>query len=98
MELCKPFKDQVDPIKDGAENYYEIISEPMYLSLIKSKLQNNEYKSTKNWKDDVNLIWRNAKLFNGENTLLYLIATEMEIMVSQEVREITKNQRRSVAA
>ena len=90
MELCKPFREKVDPIRDGAGNYEEIISEPMYLSLIKSKLHNNEYKSTKSWRDDVNLIWKNAKLFNGENTLLYLVATEMETWFRKKIAKFPK--------
>lgn len=78
MDLCKPFKEKVDPIRDGAPNYNEIVKHPMDLSTIRRNLMANELKGMDEWAAAVNLVWHNAMLFNGEGTLIHLIAKEMK--------------------
>lgn len=78
MDLCKPFKEKVDPIRDGAPNYNEIVKHPMDLSTIRKNLITNELKSMDEWAAAVNLVWHNAMLFNSEGTLIHLIAKEMK--------------------
>lgn len=91
MEICRPFKERVDPARDGAQNYYDIILEPMDLGQIQSKLNSNEYKSMQKWRDDVMLVWKNAQLFNKEGSLLYLISLEMEQWFIKKFKKIPKN-------
>lgn len=78
-DICKPFKEKVDPVRDGALNYNEIVRRPMDLTTIRKNLTTNEYKTIDDWIAAVELVWANAMLFNGEGTLIHLMAKEMEL-------------------
>ena len=56
------------------KNYLDIIKKPMDLSTVYNNLKNNKYSSVNRWKDDVDLIWNNAKKFNHEDSTFYLLA------------------------
>ena len=90
-DLCRPFKDKVDPERDGAPDYFNIIKNPMELTTVKKKLTTNEYKSIQQWADDINLIWKNAKTYNNEGTLIYLFAQELEIWFSKKFIKMPRN-------
>lgn len=90
-DLCRPFRDKVDPERDGAPGYFNIIKRPMDLGTIKKKLNANEYKSIEQWAEDVNLVWSNAKLYNNEGTLINLIAQELEQWFSKKLRKLPRN-------
>lgn len=47
-------------------DYPEIIKNPMCLTEVKEKLNKYEYKSMKSFVDDVNLVFSNCILYNGE--------------------------------
>ena len=91
MDLCKPFKEKVDPIRDGAPNYNEIVKHPMDLGTIRKNLNNGEYKQLDEWADDVNLVWHNAILFNNEGTLIHLMAKEMEMWFKKKLERMPRN-------
>ena len=91
MDMCKPFKDKVDPIRDGAQNYNEIVKHPMDLSTIRKNLNNGQYKLLDEWADDVNLVWHNAMLFNSEGTLIHLVAKEMEMWFKKKFKNMPRN-------
>ena len=56
-DLCRPFREKVDPERDGAPDYLEIVKNPMDLTTVRKKLVAGEYKSISEWSDDVNLIF-----------------------------------------
>jgi len=91
MDLCKPFKDRVDPIRDGAPNYNDIVKHPMDLSTIRKNLNGNEHRQIEDWAASVNLVWSNAMLFNSEGTLLHLIAKEMEMWFKRKYESTPRN-------
>jgi len=76
----------VDPVRDGAPDYLEIIQQPMALNEVKKKLNNNEYNTLKEWETDVNLIWDNAKTYNGEDTLFTHMAMEAKLWFSGKIK------------
>lgn len=91
-EYCKQFLDKikkhplsvcylkpVDPIKDQADDYLKVITEPMDLGKISDKLESHEYNNTKEFKDDVNLVWSNSMKYLKKRTiLLYQVAQHMK--------------------
>jgi len=83
--ICSPFIEMVDPERDGAPDYLEKISEPMALNEVKRKLNNNSYDSIQDWKRDVNLIWQNAKTYNGEDTLFAHMAMEASLWFNEKM-------------
>ncbi|OHT04811.1 Bromodomain containing protein [Tritrichomonas foetus] len=71
--LSQLFRKPYKPV-DSTDDYFEIVKNPMDLSTIKSKLTKNEYSSLQKWENDMNLIFENAILYNGENHLLGCIS------------------------
>jgi hypothetical protein len=82
----------VDPDRDGAPDYFTIIKEPMALEEVKRKLVGNEYDSVQTWERDVNLIWTNAKTYNGEDTLFTHMAMEGQLWFSQKMKRFPSTQ------
>ena len=66
------YLEPVDPEKDHAPDYFDIISKPMDLGTVKKKLEEGKYKSTKDWFNDVNLVFQNSKRYvNDSKTLIW---------------------------
>lgn len=89
-DLCRPFREKVDPERDGAPDYLEIIKEPMDLSTVRNKIKANEYKTIDEWSDDIRLIFSNAKKYNDESTLVNLIAREVEQWFEKKIEKLPK--------
>jgi hypothetical protein len=49
----------------------------MDLGTVLQRLNNEKYSSLERWKEDVAQIWKNASLYNGEGTLMDLLAREL---------------------
>lgn len=60
-----PFMDPVE--EDIAPRYYTIIRRPMDLQKMEEKLDNAEYNSFSEFKNDFKLIVNNCRLYNGQN-------------------------------
>jgi hypothetical protein len=54
------FKQPVDPVADEVPNYFDVVKRPMDLSLIRTKMMNNEYKSGGEFEADIRLIFQNC--------------------------------------
>jgi hypothetical protein len=59
------FRDPVDPDVLGLPDYFEVVKNPMHLSLIVQKLENGVYKDFKSIERDSKLVFENAILYNG---------------------------------
>lgn len=60
-----------------APDYLKTIPKPMDLGTVSKKLESHQYATVNEWKSDVNLIWKNAKTYNPENTFCYMFADEL---------------------
>ncbi|EAY22375.1 Bromodomain containing protein [Trichomonas vaginalis G3] len=87
--ICLPFIDLVDPDKDGAPDYLQIIKEPMSLHEVQKKLKNNSYSTIDQFVRDVNLIWSNAKEYNGADTLFSHMAMEAKIWFDGKMKQFS---------
>lgn len=78
MELpcAKMFKVAVNP--DEAPNYYQVIKNPVDLSLILKRLEDNEYATTKMWETDINFIAYNAEKYNGSDSEVFWLAQALQ--------------------
>ena len=86
-KITMPFRNPVDPIRDGAENYYEIIKNPMDFSTMRKKLTSNQYMDTKEFIDDLHLICDNAVLFNQKDSIIGYIALDVQQWVDKQYKE-----------
>lgn len=62
------FEKPVDPVELGIPDYFDIIKEPMDLSLVKKRLKEGYYKTIEEVERDVNLVFENAINYNGEDS------------------------------
>ncbi|KAH8585226.1 transcription initiation factor IID [Cryptosporidium sp. chipmunk genotype I] len=71
-----------------APNYYNLVKRPMWLQLMINKCKKREYKSRKDFQDDLDLIVENCKIYNGINHPLVSVATLIHSNVVKKIDEI----------
>lgn len=71
------FNQPVDPVALNIPDYFSIISEPMDLGTIKSKLEKNLYFRAEEFADDVRLTFSNAMIYNPPSNNVHLMAKEL---------------------
>lgn len=86
------FSRPVDPELDGARDYHEKIKKPMDLGTLHQKLLENKYPSVDKWKDEMNLIWKNAMTYNPDVSPIYAIAKELSEVFRRACETIPKNE------
>ncbi|KAF8018908.1 hypothetical protein BT93_H3719 [Corymbia citriodora subsp. variegata] len=72
-----PFKQPVDPVKLNIPDYFSIISEPMDLGTIKSKLEKNMYHGTEEFAADIRLTFSNAMCYNPPGNQVHIMADKL---------------------
>jgi hypothetical protein len=72
------FQEAVDPEKLGIPDYYEIIKTPMDFQTIKNKLQNNNYLKMQEFLNDLQLVFDNCILYNGENSSVSMMCKNVK--------------------
>ena len=78
------FRTPVDPIKLGIPQYAQIITRPMDLSTVNTKLQNEEYATVRELLADINLIWENAITFNGRDSSVGVQANTLKSFTAKK--------------
>ncbi|SCU92359.1 LANO_0E00518g1_1 [Lachancea nothofagi CBS 11611] len=81
-----PFLQPVN--KDEVGDYYEFIKEPMDLSTMEMKLENNRYEKMDKFVYDARLIFNNCRAYNGENTSYFKYANRLEKFFNSKIKEI----------
>ena len=89
--LTIPFRNPVNVERDKAPDYYTIIKKPMCFSAIKKKLIAGEYKTIKEFSNDVHLIAQNAIKYNGETSMFGFMAQDIAIWVDKKIQEKPQN-------
>lgn len=68
------------PVGDDVPDYYEVIKDPMDLTTVLSNLGSKKYTSVAKWRADVELIWSNCEMYNGQDAYKEVIE-DMKRMV-----------------
>lgn len=71
---CAAFREPVDWKGMGLTDYPEIVKKPADLGSIKTKLEQNGYKTVEEAADEVRLVWRNCMLYNRDGSEFYHLA------------------------
>lgn len=99
-ECVSVFLNCVDEIRDHADNYYNIVPVPMYLELIGERLQNYYYITIESLKFDIELILKNAKLYNKETSIIVkygtILVNKLLDLVEQEEKLLIINNNSSL--
>ena len=74
-----PFLMSVDWKALKLPQYPKMIKNPMDLGTVESKLVGGSYKTTRDWADDVRLVWSNACTFNTEGSDVFELATQLSM-------------------
>jgi E1A/CREB-binding protein len=69
--LLKDFRNPVDIVLLEIPNYFEIISKPMDINTVRSKLNNNSYFTICDFANDIRLIFNNSITFNSPTHILH---------------------------
>lgn len=77
-ENILPFMEPVDEVRDGAPDYYTIITDPIDIQTIEFKLTNNIYKESNDFHADIRKMWNNAKAYNIDNNLMMRATNNLE--------------------
>lgn len=67
----------VDPIADGVPIYYDVVLQPMDLGTMRAKLENGEYATARNFREDFDLMIRNCKTFDQRGRACYAAGEEL---------------------
>jgi ATP-dependent helicase STH1/SNF2 len=73
---CDLFRELPD--KREYPDYYRIIPSPIALSHIRKRINSHQYKTVTAFRDDVRLMFTNARTYNQEGSWVYVDAVEME--------------------
>ncbi|KAL4349086.1 hypothetical protein AHAS_Ahas10G0006800 [Arachis hypogaea] len=84
------FSKPVDPVALNIPDYFTIISEPMDLGTIKSKLEKNIYSSIEEFATDVRLTFSNAMTYNPPNNDVHLMAKELSKVFEKKWKDLDK--------
>ncbi|OWB63687.1 hypothetical protein B5S29_g4688 [[Candida] boidinii] len=81
-----PFVNPVN--KEEVPDYYEVIKEPMDLSTMEIKLENDAYEEFDDFIYDCKLIFNNCKRYNGESTTFYKNAMKLEKFIANKLKDL----------
>ncbi len=82
-----PFLQPVD--RDDAPDYDEIITEPMDLSTIETRLEDNYYRTRDIFVSDLRLMFNNCRTYNHSSTPYYRCADNLERYFKDIMRRVT---------
>lgn len=85
-QLTQPFRVPVDPVRDSAETYLDVIENPMDFGTIRKKLVDGKYQKLQSFIDDLHLVCDNAILFNGEDSMFGYIASDIKQRIDDKVK------------
>ncbi|GLU13883.1 hypothetical protein SLE2022_304930 [Rubroshorea leprosula] len=71
------FSKPVDPVALNIPDYFSIITSPMDLGTVKSKLGNNTYLDIEDFAADIRLTFSNAMLYNPANNCVHKLAKKL---------------------
>ena len=80
-----PFALPVDG--NTVKDYYTLVTNPMDLQKLTSKVQNNEYISLEAFRRDVQLIFDNCRLYNSKETAYYKSAVILEKYFNEQLKK-----------
>jgi len=83
-----PFNQPVEPVELNIPDYFTIITHPMDLSTVETKLLNEEYNSADEFAADMRLIWSNAKVFNSPNHEVYKAADNLAAIFEKKMSHV----------
>lgn len=73
--------------REEVPDYYEVIKEPMDLSTMESKLENDKYDLFDQFLYDAKLVFKNCRSYNAEHTTYYKNANKLEKFFNNKIKD-----------
>ncbi|KAH0790021.1 Bromodomain containing protein [Histomonas meleagridis] len=89
------FREPFRAEKHTMDEYFSIIHNPMDLTTIQDKLENNMYANFEAWASDMDLIFENAITYNTPESLVGGIGEYLRRVVNKKVEEIRMHNSRN---
>lgn len=83
------FRQAVDPIRDGAPDYFKYVKTPMDLGTVQTKLDSAQYRTLKEFENDIRLVFSNCYVFNPRGTEVYNEGQALEALYEKEWAKIS---------
>jgi len=95
---CGIFHQPVDPERDGARNYFDIIKRPMDLGTVREKIVTGKYnESLEAFISDVRLTFTNATTYNPPESWIHGLANNLLQMFNRKVEDIISWRERTLS-
>nr|CAH8840900.1 unnamed protein product [Trichobilharzia regenti] len=78
------------PSKDEYPDYYQVISNPIDLTMIKHKMDEGKYSTYEEMASDLQLMFTNAKTYNKEGSSMYSDAELLDSIVKKRIRSFVQ--------
>eukprot|EP01104_Vermistella_antarctica_P009096 TRINITY_DN231_c0_g1_i1.p1 TRINITY_DN231_c0_g1~~TRINITY_DN231_c0_g1_i1.p1 ORF type:complete len:937 (-),score=297.03 TRINITY_DN231_c0_g1_i1:1438-4248(-) len=82
-----PFQEAVDPVQLNLPDYFDVIKEPMDFATINSNIVHGIYSERMEVLDDIRLTFKNARLYNGDDSDVGRCAQSMEAVFEEKERQ-----------
>ena len=80
-----PFLDAINP--DEVPDYYDVVKDPVYVELIKERVEGGEYyASLEMFAADFRLMFNNCRLYNAPDTVFFKCAARLEAFFEGKVQ------------
>ncbi|XP_076436656.1 bromodomain-containing protein 2-like isoform X2 [Babylonia areolata] len=76
--IAWPFLKPVDTKQLGLDDYFTIIKKPMDLGTVKTKMENREYSTPKEFEADMRLIFSNCYRYNSAESDVVMMARKLQ--------------------
>lgn len=93
LNIAKIFSRPVDPDLDGLPDYFEVVNKPMDLATVRRNLIADKYKTVEEWKNDVDLVWGNCYLYNGDDSLASILARDLQSRFNENIIGLSDDSR-----
>jgi Bromodomain len=85
---ARPFLEPVDPVKLNIPRYFEVITRPMDLGTMETKLTQGEYSSAQAFVDDFNMMIDNCVKFNGQENPVTKMAKNIQASFEKGIKTL----------
>lgn len=79
----------VDPVRDGAPDYFSVIKTPMDIGTMGAKLDSGHYANRLEYEADIKLIIKNATTYNGPSSPVHKTALELGAFFDKQCQRVT---------
>lgn len=77
-KMAQIYMYPVDPKNKNSKGYFQVVKKPMDLGTIRKKIQEKKYRTVKEWRNDIELIWSNSLQYYQKQTIYYNVTKYLQ--------------------